>query len=87
MPNYNKQFGRKPTSETNLHKPITEEQKANIHRIFARQYERKLGSDYVIQYATRCFQIAKPVANNYVVYPKKTLQVLETIGGDIRIIS
>ncbi len=87
IPKYNEKFAVEAKQQTNLHQSITQEQKDQLLRIFARKEERILARDYVIQYKKRCFQIEKPINDGYLIYPKKHLVVLETIDNKLRITS
>ena len=83
IPKYNKQFWVKAKKLWNVHIVLTEEQIKNLDWIFAREVLRSLWNDYVIQYKNKFYQIEQSEA--YVVYPKKSLLVAETIGGNVRI--
>jgi hypothetical protein len=87
IPKYNELFAVAAKQETDLHQPISQENKNQLLRIFAKKEERTLANDYIIQYKKRCFQIEKPINNEYLIYPKKHLIVHETIEHELRITS
>jgi len=83
IPRFNEQFGNPANKDWDVSIWLTQEQKDNLDRIFARESLRSLSNDYIIQYKKRCFQIES--SKEYTVYPKKRLLVANTIDGKLHI--
>jgi len=83
IPKYNKQFGVSAQKKWNMNRKITEDEKNNLKRIFARESLRSLGNDYIIQYKNNFYQIRD--SQDYTVYPKKQLLVAENLNWEIKI--
>jgi len=83
IPKFNEQFWKPANKEGDVNIQLTQDQKNNLDRIFAREELRSLSNDYIIQYKKRCFQIES--SKEYTVYPKKRLLVANTIDGKLHI--
>ena len=70
-----------PKNADNMHTVLPDT--IDLLRVFSRRTLRSLWQDFVIQYKNRYFQIEQWW---YVIYPKKKLEVQETIDWNLRIL-
>ncbi len=59
IPKFNKRFAVTPTKNGDVHKFLTDTDKANIDRIFSVQSERVINNDFTIQFKTRWYQLTE----------------------------
>ena len=59
IPKFNERFSVTPAKEGNVHKALTDTDKANINRIFSIQSERVINNDFTIQFKNKWYQLAE----------------------------
>lgn len=59
VPDFNQRFSHAPRSAENLHRPLTDKERSALPRIFSRQTERTVQSDWTISFNNQWYQLTK----------------------------
>lgn len=59
LPMYGQKYGVEPRSQANLHKPLSQKERAMLDAIFSKQYARTIRSDFTISYNKQWYQLLK----------------------------
>lgn len=82
LPAFNNKFSVVPTTEGDIHKPLSETDKENLTSIFSIQSTRKINNDFTIQFKNNWYQLAEIQPTT--VRPKEAVIVEERLDGTIR---
>lgn len=78
---FNKRFSVIPAKDTNLHRPLTEHDKANLEKIFSIQSARLVKNDFTIQFKNNWYQLDEIQPTT--VYKKDTVLIEERLDGSV----
>lgn len=74
LPKFNATFTVQPTSNANLHRPLTHEEKKNLDSLFSRHTERTVQNDFTFSFHNQWYQL---LATQAIVVCKKDVVTLE----------
>lgn len=80
---FNRKFAVIPAKDTDLHKPLTEQDKANLDKIFSIQSQRQVKNDFTIQFKNVWYQLAE--TQPLTVYRKDEVLIEERLDGSIHL--
>jgi len=81
---YNKRFARRPASDADLHRPLTQPEISKIDVLFSIQTQRTISKDMLIRHNKNIFRIIAPGQVNRLSQAKVT--VCEGLSGKIKIL-
>ena len=81
IPKFNSRFSVVPTCEGNVHRPLTEQDRKNIDRIFSIQSTRQINNDFTIQFKNHWYQLQEIQPTT--IRPKETVLVEEWLNGTL----
>ena len=59
IPQYKDKYGVEPRSKANLHKSLSQKERANLDSVFSRQYARTIKNDFTISFNKTWYQLLK----------------------------
>lgn len=83
LPKFNAKFSVEPTSQANLHRPLTANEKKNLDSTFSRHTLRTVQNDFTLSLDTICYQLTKN--QPCIVRKKERVTVEEHLDGTIHI--
>jgi hypothetical protein len=83
IPNFNQKFSVVPTKETDLHKPLTENEKENLAKIFSIQSKRQVKNDFTVQFKNQWYQLKEIQPTT--VYRRDEILIEERLDNSIHL--
>jgi hypothetical protein len=83
IPKFNKQFAVKPNNNTDLHIPLSEDEKKHIKQIFSIHSTRKVKNDFTIVFKKKYYQLYRSTNGWVMVYKGDIITVEEHLDWKI----
>lgn len=83
IPDHDKRFSVIAKNPIDMHRPLTDDQRARLPAIFSVQSKRKVNNDYTVQFKTMWFQLE--ATDGTAIYKRDEVTVEEHLDGTIHI--
>lgn len=83
IPNYSAKFAVEPAKRGDLHRPVSEKEKAELKSIFSKQETRVMANDFTIRYKNQYIQLEE--SQPTLVLPRETILIEERLDGSVHL--